>query len=204
MLYADTCAALTRAFNLNDPPCLDTFAVALQRYDKLVHAGYNPWTKTSYRLDRGVRWWCFRPGSVVWHASVQYTLGSVLFVLASYFALFDAVVGDVWKKRCVGARTSTPLAVSHACQSAAVHKLGFVQIAGYVCANCQCALTGLASSAGADVVQSLPTACRWLFAYPYAIGSIMYTIGASLLLGVSWVNHPEWAHPPRPPQVLTK
>lgn len=39
--------------------------------------------------------------------------------------------------------------------------------------------------------------CRWLFVYPYALGSVMYTIGASLLLGVSWYNHPKLAYGPR-------
>jgi hypothetical protein len=63
-------------------------------------AGYDPWTKTAYRLDRGLRWWCWAPRSVVWHASLHYTLGSVLFVLASLFALFVHVRSDIHLLRC--------------------------------------------------------------------------------------------------------
>ena len=39
------------------------------------------------------------------------------------------------------------------------------------------------------------SACRWLFAYPYAVGSVMYTAGASMLLCISWINHPNWKYP---------
>ena len=41
--------------------------------------------------------------------------------------------------------------------------------------------------------RQLPTpaaACRWLFGYPYFIGSINYGIGATILLYESWINHP--------------
>jgi Leu/Phe-tRNA-protein transferase len=54
-------------------------------------AGYDPWTKTSYRLDHRILWWCFKPRSVIWNASMQYTVGSLLFVVASVFAMFDKV-----------------------------------------------------------------------------------------------------------------
>jgi hypothetical protein len=63
--------------------------------------GYDPWTKTSYRLDRGLKWWCFKPGSVIWHASMQYTLGSVLFVAASCFSLLVSVRENSMLDRCV-------------------------------------------------------------------------------------------------------
>lgn len=57
--------------------------------------------------------------------------------------------------------------------------------------------------------RQLPTpaaACRWLFGYPYFIGSINYGIGATILLYESWINHPSnlsdpytQARPPSPP-----
>lgn len=163
-----------------------------------------------------MRWWTFKPRSVVWHASLQYTLGSVLFVAASYFALFVSVRARPDYNKCAPCPVMHQLAggkVGTTCRSRAVRALhSLVAHRAMHTSQCtsatRCMRTACTSCKATGPLnlpplspETLHLRCRWLFAYPYAVGSVMYTIGASLLLGVSWRNHPVWAHPLQTPRV---